>query len=154
MWANTFLVGGGMIRDLYSAIDPQYEKIRDTNVFTNAGDIFIANAFKSLPISDEGKYLGIFKGPEGIELVATSPTQQNELRREGRDLTQFTGLGSQVVLPAIENELIRLGIPRYKAYKSYRRQPDLNRRANALYQEYTEKIIVPYIEGTEYNCCA
>tara|TARA_R110000824_G_scaffold10842_2_gene47434 strand:- start:162 stop:3632 length:3471 start_codon:yes stop_codon:yes gene_type:complete len=151
MWANTFLVGGGMIRDLYSAIDPQYEKIRDTNVFTNAGDIFIANAFKSLPISDEGKYLGIFKGPEGIELVATSPTQQNELRREGRDLTQFTGLGSQVVLPAIENELIRLGIPRYKAYKSYRRQPDLNRRANALYQEYTEKIIVPYIEGTEYN---
>ena len=151
MYANTFLVGGGMIRDLYSSIDPQYEKIRDTNAVTNAGDIFIANSLKSLPISDAGKYMGLFKGPEGIELVATSPTQQEELRREGRDLTQFTGLGSQVVLPEIENELIRLDLPRYKEYKSYRRQPDLNRRANAIYQKYTAEVIVPYINGREYN---
>jgi hypothetical protein len=41
-------------------------------------------------------------------------------------------------------------MPRYKVYKKYR-QPDLNRRANALYQEYTQEYIVPYLNSTEYT---
>ena len=149
-WANTFMVVGGEIRDIYSSIDPQYEKIRDTNAVANGADLFIATSLRSLPISDKGKYLGLVQGPEGVELVATSPTQQGELRRLDRDITQFTGLGATEIRTEVDKELARLAIPRFKMYPRYR-QPDLNRRANALYQQYTQEQIVPYLHSDEYT---
>jgi hypothetical protein len=150
MYANTFMVAGGEIRDFYSAIDPEYEKIRDTDAVTNGANLFIANALRSWPISDEGKYLGLIQGPEGIETLVMSPTTDKVLRREGRLFTQMTGLGAQQVKPGIDKELVRLKIPEYKAYKRYK-EPSVDRRAKALYQEYTEKRINPYLVSLEYT---
>ena len=149
-WANTFMVVGGEIRDIFAMVDPQYEKIHDSRATTNAGDLFIMTSLRSLPISDKGKYFGLVQGPKGVELLATSPTQQGELRRIGRDVTQFTGLGATEIRNEVDRELVRLNLPRYKMYKRFN-QPDLNRRANALYQEYTQKYIVPYLNSAEYT---
>ena len=151
-WANTFMVAGGEIRDFYSMVDPQYEKIRDPNVITNGfWATLSAQSLRSLPISDEGKYLGLIKGPEGIQTLAMSPARRDVLRREGRDITQLTGLGAQQIRNDVEKELTRLDIPQYKAYKSFRKMPSLNQQAKRLYQQYTENQLMRYLVSAEYT---
>ena len=151
-WANTFMVAGGEIRDFYSMVDPQYEKIRDPNVITNGfWATLAAQSLRSLPISDEGNYLGLIQGPEGIETLAMSPARREELRREGRDVTQLTGLGAQQIRSDVERELNRLDIPLYKAYKSFRAMPSLNQKSKELYQQYTVNTLSKVLFSAEYT---
>ena len=150
-YTNTFMVSMGEVRDVFSTINPDYELIHDTNSLTNSFDLYVAKSLRSWPISLEGKYLGLFQGPEGVELLATDATQREALRREGRDVTQVTGFGATERERIVDRELIRLDIPKFKAYPSFRKMPSLNRKANALYAEYTNKVIRPYLESAEYQ---
>tara|TARA_R100000808_G_scaffold7917_1_gene22716 strand:+ start:5316 stop:8891 length:3576 start_codon:yes stop_codon:yes gene_type:complete len=150
MYANTFLVGGGMLRDLFANVDPQYAKIRDINSVSDPTQAFIARSLRSLPIDDEGKYLGLVKGPKGISLVAMNATRRGELEREGRLETQFTGKGTIEEKSKIQEELQRLNLPEYKEYRRFK-QPELNNRAKILYQNYTEQVINPFLRSRAYN---
>ena len=151
-YGATYFVPGGEFNDLFSLWNPDFEKKHDINaVVTNSLDIFIANTLRSLPIDDQGRYLALVKGPKGIELIQSSPTQREELRREGRDVTQLTGLGAMEREKTVERELIRLNIPKYTVFETFRLEPKLKRKANVLYQEYVAKYIRPYMESSQYK---
>tara|TARA_R110002020_G_scaffold79124_2_gene198547 strand:+ start:5709 stop:9092 length:3384 start_codon:yes stop_codon:yes gene_type:complete len=149
-YVNTFGVGLGEIRDIYGLVDDRYKVIRDPEAMVNHMDLFIATATRSMPISDEGYLFGLVKGPEGIAKPARSATIPGELTREGSGRKQLTGRGTKRAKDVIQRALDTHRIPRYRAFPKIK-NPELNDIAKDIYNEYSEKRLMPILASSSYR---
>jgi len=151
-YLNTFTVGMGEVRDIYGLVDPQYRIIQDPEAEVNPFDLFVAKATRSLPISMEGKYFGLIKGKDGTRVgtPARSATSGELLTRERSGRKQLTGRGTVRTKDIVRKALDFHKIPSYRAFPKLK-EPDLDKMAKDLYNEYTEKRLVPLLAGAEYR---
>ena len=149
-WVATFGVGVGEVRDMYGLVDDQYKVIRDPEAMTNPLDLAIASVFRSFPISDEGKFFGLVKGPQGIETPARSATVRGRLYREGSGVKQLTGRGTLRAKDIVDRALDIHKIARYRAFPKLK-NPELNDMAKDIYNEYTETVLFPFLSGSIYK---
>lgn len=149
-YVNTFGVGLGEIRDIYGLVDDQYKIIRDPEAMTNPLDLFIATAFRSMPISEEGKFFGLVKGPEGLATHARAATFKGPLYREGSGVKQLTGRGTQRAKDIVHRALDTHKIARYKAFPRLK-NPEVNDIAKNIYNEYTEDRLFPFLASDDYQ---
>jgi hypothetical protein len=157
-YLNTFTVGMGEVRDIYGLVDPEYRIIQDPEAEVNPFDLFVAKATRSLPISmkepegEEGKYFGLIKGKDGTRVgtPARSATSRELLTRERSGRKQLTGRGTVRTKDIVRKALDFHQIPSYRAFPKLK-EPDLDKMAKHLYNEYTEKRLVPLLAGAEYR---
>ena len=135
---------------MYGLVDDQYKVIRDPEAMTNPLDLAIATVFRSFPISDEGKFFGLVKGPQGIETPARSATVRGRLYREGSGVKQLTGRGTLRAKDIVDRALDTHKIARYRAFPRLK-NPEVNDIAKDVYNEFTEQILFPFLAGREYT---
>ena len=151
---NSATVGAGVIKDLVSAIDPDFRKIPDNTDVSLIG-YFMKQATRSFPQTTDPNVDGLlgytsFGGQRTN--ISESPTRTGGKTIINPLLKQFSGLSEQEEKNIAERELKRLNLDFFEySPRRIKLDPSLSNEAKGIMANFMDKNITSYLKSKEYN---
>ena len=144
-YLSTFTVGGGVIKDIYAATDPEYRLLTD-NADVELIPYMLKAATRSFPFEAHADGDGFFQRP--AQSTATRTTGIENVMPLFR---QFTGLTPVAEKNAVEKEFARMNLDYYEYTPRKTTDADINRDARQRMAYIVDAQLKEFISGPVYN---
>ena len=144
-YLSTFIVGAGMIKDVYAMVDPEYRLLTDN---TDVGFVpyMLKQATRSFPMEAHADGDGFFERP-----VQTSPYKSSGIMNHMPLFRQISGLTPQEPRNTAQKELDRLRLDYVEVAPRKLGDPEANRDARLFTGYALEGYLADYINSPEYR---
>ena len=143
-YLSTFVVGSGMLKDIYAMISPEYRLLSD-NTDVEFLPYALKQATRSFPIEINSDGDGFFERP-----AQTSPFKTSGIRNHMPLFRQISGLTPEEPKNEVEKEFDRLKIDYVQVAPRKLRDPKGNREARQFVATMVESDLLQYINSPEY----
>jgi hypothetical protein len=144
-YLSTFIVGAGMIKDVYAMVDPEYRLLTD-NTDVEFIPYMLKQATRSFPMEAHADGDGFFKRP-----IQTSPYKSSGIMNHMPLFRQITGLTPQEPRNTAQKELDRLKLDYVEVAPRKLGDPEANRDARLFTGYALEGYLADYINSPEYR---
>tara|TARA_A100001011_G_scaffold397392_2_gene498205 strand:+ start:2166 stop:5606 length:3441 start_codon:yes stop_codon:yes gene_type:complete len=144
-YLSTFIVGAGMIKDVYAMTNPEYRLLTDN---TDVGFVpyMLKQATRSFPMEAHADGDGFFERP-----IQTSPYKSSGIMNHMPLFRQISGLTPQEPRNTAQKELDRLRLDYVEVAPRKLGDPEANRDARLFTGYALEGYLADYINSPEYH---
>ena len=144
-YLSTFVVGAGMIKDVYAMVDPEYRLLTD-NTDVEFIPYMLKQATRSFPMEAHADGDGFFDRP-----IQTSPYKSSGIMNHMPLFRQISGLTPQEPRNTAQKELDRLRLDYVEVAPRKLGDPKANRDARLFTGYALEGYFADYINSPEYR---